>query len=398
LVLLLTLQIFAASAVQASDQPGSQWQWGGDVGAELRYFFDDPRWSGQSDGAAGSVFGNLEARWRSNAGNQRASFRIFGRMDSVDDQRSHADLREAYWAYEGEDWEILLGFNKVFWGVTESRHLIDIINQTDLVEDNDQEQKLGQAMVNLLLQRDWGQLEFYLLPRFRERTYPGVEGRMRSPLPVDTNDTRYESSAAENHTDLALRWSHYFGDVDVGVYAFRGTGREPLLSPAEEGDRLLPYYHQVTQLGVDFQYTREAWLWKFEGVLRNGLTENFFAAVAGLEYTFYGVAESATDVGFLMEYLYDGREQGEPVTVFDSDVFLGTRLALNDIQDSSLLVGVVMDVDSREWFFNLEAERRIGENYVAEARLRLFKGDRKLNQLFAFDQDDYFQLSISRFF
>jgi hypothetical protein len=396
LVPLLALQMLAAPAARA--QFDSQWLWGGDAGAEQRYFFEEPRWPGQSDDAVGSVHTNLEARWRDDSGNQRASFKLFGRLDSVDDERSHADLREAYWAYAGDDWELLLGANKVFWGVTESRHLVDIINQTDLVEDIDREQKLGQPMVNLLLQREWGQLDFYLMPWFRERTFPGVEGRLRAPLPVDTGNARYESPAEQHHTDVALRWSHYFGDVDIGVYAFHGNGREPVLVLAEEEDRLLPLYHEISQLGVDVQYTRDAWLWKFEGIARNGLDDTFAAAVAGFEYTLYGVRESAADVGLLVEYLYDGRGPGEPVTVFDNDVFLGARLALNDTQDSSMLAGAVVDTDSQEWFFNLEAQRRIGEHYIAEARLRLFNGDKKLNQLYAFDRDDYFQLSFTGFF
>jgi hypothetical protein len=396
LVPLLALQMLAAPAARA--QFDSQWLWGGDAGAEQRYFFEEPRWPGQSDDAVGSVHTNLEARWRDDSGNQRASFKLFGRLDSVDDERSHADLREAYWAYAGDDWELVLGANKVFWGVTESRHLVDIINQTDLVEDIDREQKLGQPMVNLLLQREWGQLDFYLMPWFRERTFPGVEGRLRAPLPVDTGNARYESPAEQHHTDVALRWSHYFGDVDIGVYAFHGNGREPVLVLAEEEDRLLPLYHEISQLGVDVQYTRDAWLWKFEGIARNGLDDTFAAAVAGFEYTLYGVRESAADVGLLVEYLYDGRGPGEPVTVFDNDVFLGARLALNDTQDSSMLAGAVVDTDSQEWFFNLEAQRRIGEHYIAEARLRLFNGDKKLNQLYAFDRDDYFQLSFTGFF
>ena len=89
-------------------------------------------------------------------------------------------LREAYWAYEdwsykGTEIELLVGINKVFWGVTESVHLVDIVNQTDLVEDLDQEDKLGQPMVNLALQHDWGLLNIYLLPYFRERTFPGID-------------------------------------------------------------------------------------------------------------------------------------------------------------------------------------------------------------------------------
>ncbi len=391
---LLGAGLLVSPAARAQE---SNWDFGGDAGIEGRTFFEDPQWPGQSDAPlVGSVHLNLEGRWRSEEGNQRASIKAFGRLDSQDKERSHADLREAYWAFEGDDWEILLGLNRVFWGVTESRHLVDIINQTDLVEDIDQEQKLGQPMINVMLQRDWGQLDFYVMPWFRERTFPGIIGRFRAPLPIDTSGAQYESSAEQHHTDLALRWSHYFGDVDIGIYAFHGTGRNPVLKLDETSNALNPLYHQISQLGIDIQYTREAWLWKLEGIARNGLEDNFAAAVAGLEYTLYGIRDSSADVGLLVEYLYDGRGPSEPVTVFDNDIFVGTRLALNDTQDTSILAGVVVDVDTQEWFFNLEAERRLGQDYVAEARLRLFNGDKKINQLGAFDQDSYLQLSLSR--
>ena len=44
---------------------------------------------------------------------------------------------------------LLVGAAKVFWGTAESRHLVDIINQTDAVEDIDEEDKLGQPMVKV---------------------------------------------------------------------------------------------------------------------------------------------------------------------------------------------------------------------------------------------------------
>lgn len=399
LILLLATGLVVTGLLlsQTARAQDSNWDFGGDAGVEGRTFFEDPQWPGQSDTQlAASIYLNLEGRWRSEEGNQRASIKAFGRLDSHDKERSHADLREAYWALEGDDWEILLGLNRVFWGVTESRHLVDIINQTDLVEDIDQEQKLGQPVINAMLQRDWGQLEFYIMPWFRERTFPGIKGGLRAPLPVDTGNAQYESSAAQHHTDLALRWSHYFGDVDIGVHAFRGTGRNPVLQINQAGDALNPFYHQISQVGIDVQYTSDAWLWKLEAISRNGLDDNFIATVAGFEYTLYGVRDSAADVGLLLEYLYDGRSPSEPVTVFDDDVFVGTRLALNDAQDTSVLAGVVVDVDSQEWFLNLEAERRLGQNYFAEARLRVFDGDSKINQLSAFDQDSYLQISLSR--
>lgn len=56
--------------------------------------------------------------------------------------------------------------------------------------------------------------------------------------------------------------------------------------------RLVPFYHQISQLGLDLQYTRDAWLWKLEAIARDGLDDTFFATVAGFEYTFYGVRDS----------------------------------------------------------------------------------------------------------
>jgi len=394
LIILATAALLAATPQARA----GGWDVTGDVGLEARYFPENPQFAGQSDAPVASLALNLKARWRAEDGRQRASFRPYLRLDATDTERSHFDLREAYWAWAGDGWEMLAGSNKVFWGVAESRHLVDIVNQIDGVEDPDGEQKLGQPMISAMYTRDWGQLELFVMPWFRERTFPGAEGRLRPPLPVDTGQPLYESAAAETHTDLALRWSHYFGDIDIGVSAFYGTGREPKLLPSSPGPRLVPFYHQISQLGLDLQYTREAWLWKLEAIARDGLDDRFFAAVGGFEYTFYGVQDSALDLGLLLEYLYDGRAPSEPVTVFEDDLFLGTRLALNDVADTSMLAGVVLDRKDSEWFFNLEAERRIGDSLVAEARLRLFRGAGKGGGLDAFDRDDYLELRLSRFF
>ncbi len=390
-LLALVVTAFLSATAWAQD---SRWDLSADVGFELRQFSHSPAVAAQRDDAPASLALTMEADWYGE--NSRVRISPFLRLDSVDAERSHFDLREAYWAYEGEGWELLAGVNKVFWGVTESLHLVDVINQTDLVEDLDQEQKLGQPMVKLSLDRDWGLLELFVLPGFRERSFPGIDGRLRTALAVDTDAASYESAAEERHTDVAVRWSHYFGDVDIGVHAFHGTGREPKLLPTGEGT-LLPFYHEITQLGVDLQYTSGAWLWKLEALARDGLSDRFAATVAGFEYTLFGINDGSSDLGLLLEYMHDDREASEPVTAFDDDLFLATRWALNDTEDTSLLAGVVLDNNSSEWFFNLEAERRLGDNWFAELRLRLFDGDRKA-QLNAFDQEDYFEFSITRYF
>ena len=221
---ILGVMCFSATIAIADDSP---WDISGNIAMQLRGFSQDALWPHQnSSDIEGALSGEWEVRWRSESSDQRASFIPFARWDENDDERTHLDLREAYWAYEGDGYELLVGINKVFWGVTESSHLVDIINQTDMVEDIDQEDKLGQPMVNFALQQDWGLLNIYLLPYFRERTFPGQDGRFRSPLPVDWGDARYESGDKDKHVDFALRYSHYFGDVDLGVYYFRGTNRD----------------------------------------------------------------------------------------------------------------------------------------------------------------------------
>ncbi len=104
-----------------------------------------------------------------------------------------------------------VGFRKVFWGVTESEHLVDIVNQTDLVEDLDMEEKLGQPMVNLALIRDWGTIDLFVLPGFRERTFSGPQGRFRFNPPLDVGDSQFEKHGVERQMAYAMRWSKVHG-------------------------------------------------------------------------------------------------------------------------------------------------------------------------------------------
>ncbi|HMB72225.1 MAG TPA: hypothetical protein VKQ06_01540 [Gammaproteobacteria bacterium] len=370
----------------------------GYAGISNQAFWREALYDDQSGGSQASLQTQLEVYWRSESDRHRISFIGFGRHDAVDDERTHADLREAYWGYEGSRWDVRLGISKVFWGVTESRHLIDVINQTDLVEDVDQEDKLGQPMLNLNLQRDFGRFEFYLLPRFRERTFPGADGRFRSPLPVNPDAAIYESSRGDRHNDYAVRYSHYFGDVDVGVYYFDGTSREPGFAVAESGNELLPSYEQMEQVGVEIQFTRDAWLLKLEAIDRKTSTDSFAAAVGGFEYTLFGVRRTVADLGLLFEYLYDDRSEAAPPTPFDDDLFIGARISLNDSNDTSILAGAVVDRQSHARFINVEAERRFRDNVTAELRLRAFSGSDAHDPLVAIAQDDYLQVAANWFF
>ena len=379
----------------------------GQVALEVRGFPEEPLLPGQFEGAQFSSFLEPEFRWRNADRDSLLKFTPFIRVDAVDDKRTHFDIREANWRKIAGDWEFLAGATRIFWGVTESRHLVNIINQIDAVEDIDEEDFLGQPMVQIGRQSDFGRFDIFLMTGFRERTYAGRNGRLRTPQPVKTGNAVYGNSAEQWHPDVALRYSHFFGDFDLGLHVFRGINREPSFVLSSDNQSFTPHYTLITQAGIDLQLTRDAWLWKFEGIVREGQGDTFAAVVAGLEYTFFQVAESDIDLGLIVEGLYDGRDklnfnnildkQIFP-TIYDKDVFLGTRLALNDVQDSSVLVGFVTDIEDGPATMRVEAERRLGQHLKVELIGQAFFEDTPRNPVSFFKQDSFVTLRLSKFF
>jgi len=329
---------------------------------------------------------------------------LFVREDSMDDERSHADIRELSWLYYSDDWELRLGISKVFWGVAESQHLVDIINQTDAVENVDGEDKLGQPMINLTLIRDWGNVDLFVLPYFRERTFTGVDGRFRAPLSIDDTLTSYASSEEERHIDTAIRWSSTLGDWDIGIGHFSGTSREPrfLLSPQNPQPVLAPHYTTIDQTSLDVQATIDSWLWKLELISNSGFdVDRYTAAVFGFEYSFYDIAESGIDIGWILEYQFDDRKEDYAGSPQLDTVVIGSRIAWNDEQSTELLIGAgINEIDNIFW--NIEASRRIGDSWKLSLEARIISGidDSQLfeSPLFSVRNDSFVQINLAYYF
>ena len=338
---------------------------------------------------------------------QSLLFTPFLRLDTADDRRSHFDVRELMYQRVFDEAELRIGIGRVFWGVTESYHLVDVVNQTDLVENVDREDKLGQPLVNLSLVRDWGTLDLFVLPWFRERTFPGREGRLRSEPFIDTSRATYESGAGRNRVDFAARWSHAVGDFDIGVAHFHGTSREPLLLPecaasrcnplTGQGVVLAPRYEVVRRTSLDLQATRDAMLWKVEVLHESGPRGSYSAWVAGFEYTWFGINESGVDVGLLAEHLFDDRGASAPHPLED-DLFAGVRLGLNDEASTELLAGVIADAQGDATALNLEASRRFGDGWKVELEARAWNGVERDDPMFPLRSDDHVQFTLTRFF
>ena len=393
-----------APATDPNSRPAShnRSEFSGWVAAEGRLFFNDPLFPGQEENN-GSLAGQPEYyhRWENGSA---FTFTPFGRVDSADPERTHWDIRELNYLYPGDSWFFRFGVARVFWGATEFVHLVDIVNQTDWVEHIDGEEKLGQPMIEFSLTKGWGTMDFFVLPYFRERTFPGREGRLRHGLIIDADRAFYESTAGEHSVDLALRYSRSFGSIDFGIYYFKGTNRDPLLVPAQMLDpnatgepTLIPFYDKIDQVGTDVQWAMGNWLWKLEALYRDGLFQNYFAATGGLEYTLSNVGQTGTDLGLVFEYAYDQRRE-RATTPYKNDAMAGLRVSPKDAASTQILMGYIQDMDDSSKAAILEATRRLGDHWKLSLDVWTFMDLAPGNLYYDLRHDSFARLELAYYF
>ncbi|MBJ27002.1 MAG: hypothetical protein CL567_05015 [Alphaproteobacteria bacterium] len=377
----------------------------GKLSLDSRYFFKDPDNEIQQKNNLSMA---LEPEvYLENLSGNSFTFSPFFRLDQTDPRRTHWDLREAYALFYGEfessQWEIRIGFDKVFWGVTESIHLVDIINQNDGVEDPNLEEKLGQPMFHGTWASNFGNIEIFLLPYFRDKTFLGQRSRLRENLVVDQDQTTYESAAGRQHIDFAMRYSNTFEFFDIGLSIFDGTSRSPnlILGFDRNGSVVLvPFYEQIRQYSFDTQATIESWLLKFEGYWRDGeknresIEQDYAALVGGFEYTIYELFKTRIELGLIIEMLWDSRGK-QSLSPFENDLFTGIRLAINDIKNTELFLGVMQDLDESSRSFALEIGRRINDQWSLDLSTTFFSNITPRDLQFPIRRDNYVELKLN---
>ena len=372
----------------------------GELSIEIRNFQNEGLFGQKKDHSSYTF--SPELYFESEGGKDFFSIKPKFRKDAEDNERNLEDLQELQWTHVGKNYETKIGIRKDFWGVTETAHRVDIINQTDAVESFDGEDKLGQPMINLSLERDWGVLDLYALIGSRERTYAGNNGRLRMPFIVDTHNPIYESSEEENKIDFAIRWNHYYDDLELAISHFSGNTREPLLIPAQDGNsiKLLPKYDLIDQTGLEALYIIEGWALKLETITRSGQGDRFTALTTGFEYTQTGVFETVLDLGWIIELNHDDREEHSPHAI-------GTRFSFNDIDDSQLLLGVLWNESTGETNVFIEGSKRIGARSKLSIEGFVFNGGKKVkgnnfdfnkaNPLDFLQEEDFLRMELTIF-
>lgn len=416
----------------------------GSVGLDTRFFTQTPVEPEQTDEQLSLNF-SPEIYWEGD--DQSFLFKPYVRLDSVDANRSHVDIREAIYSTYYDSFEVKIGIGKVFWGVTETLNLVDVVNQNDAIDRFDENEKLGQPMLQFSTFSDWGNVELLILPFFRPVVFPGDKARFR-PTPIalsvlnpglsngmgpeyidikiDNSDPTYEAKNDESHIDLASRWTHSIDDWDVGLSWFNGTSRDSSFNVPIEADILStgqvilkPFYPLINQFGIDTQYLYEDWILKLESINRTGdKIKDYTAFVTGFEYNFYGVHDSMVDVGIIVEYAWDSRDklknlnadmsnlaeikhqiESNNFSMNRNNVSIASRFTLNDAESSELLIGTNQNLDyknARTLFIDMST--RIGDATKISANATFIWSEDPLDPVYMFRKDDHIQITAEYYF
>jgi hypothetical protein len=239
-----------------------------------------------------------------------------------------------------------------------------------------------------------GTFDFFFMPYYRKPVYPGERGRLRTPFVINDDMISFESSMEESRPDAAIRWSHYVGKFDFGVSHFYGTSRQPLINSFEE---FRPAFAIVNQTGIDVQATTGPVLWKLESVFNTNSVIDYEALAVGFEYTFGNVNGNGLDIGLLSEYLYDSRDE-LAFNSMQNDLFFGARFAFNNMQDTQILAGTIIDLEHSTKLLSVEASQRIKESWTIELEGRFFSDVSNDEFIYFLRQDSFIRLGINKYF
>ena len=324
---------------------------------------------------------------------------VIARGDEKDSGRRITEARQAYFRTPLAGFDVFVGNRQEFWGKAESKNVVDVINQSDAAANEVKSDKLGAPSISAERYLDIGDLQLWYISSFRETTFNDSDAHPSSGLPVSS--AQYARKDGKDADDFAMRLSSFVGDWDFAGSVFYGTARDPILSIASGGSALNPYYALQKSIGLESQYTGDVTLLKWESL--HGTQSSLHgahdfvaavAAVAGIEYTFYGPLETMWDIGLIGEIQHDDR----PQAAANQFGVAGVRLVFNDIADSNILFLASADRKADQSVVSLEASRRITDVTSVKLTSRFYNARTAASTFGQLSDDDAVTLTLNMFF
>jgi len=166
--------------------------------------------------------------------------------------------------------------------------------------------------------------------------------------------------------------------VEFAVSYYNDHARSPYFTPNLDGVgtviTLQSNYAQIEQTGFELLWVKGQILMKLESIYRSIGDDDFMGLGIGLEREFPRIGSGKNALTLYGEYYYDGRKSASstPLTPFQNDMFLGLRLAQNNLNSTEYELRFTHDLDHESTFWDLRAKTRIKRQWFIEASLYKF--------------------------
>jgi hypothetical protein len=265
---------------------------------------------------------------------------------------------ELKYKLEHDDYNVVIGFDSVFWGVAESYNPVDVLNRKNLLTPYESKDKLGELMFASEYFFENSTLSAYYLPKFYQQKF--LDKDSATGFDIAKHIIEGEKNS------YGVRYKHIIDNIDLGLSYFSGVSREHQLIP--NGNKFNIYYPDLAQTGLDIQLTTENALYKLEYANKSYTNDKKYAAVVGIEYMF--IADIA--INGLIEYL-----KSDELSVYQNDIMLGLRFDFEDEFGTEGLIGLIYDNEYSSKILTFSGSRRINNNSKIETNLAIYNADDK---------------------
>ncbi|WP_067515192.1 hypothetical protein [Endozoicomonas ascidiicola] len=341
-----------------------------------------------------SVIGEVRSRG-SITDNLDYEFRLYGQKGISDYNEGYFDPTIAKVTWSNSSFRYDVGYDLVYWGVTEGINIVNVINQRDQIRDYFLKQGLGQSMISASYLGDDINLETYILPKFEELNFGGTRRPWGLGVPVDGSQSTYESDKGKRHIDYAARISGMIGELEYGIIYFDGTYKKSIYRLDESTGFLVPHYILGKTVGLDAQYISGSNIYKLEiAHFTPNSFKSYVSFAVGVERVLETSLNGSGESTVYFEYYYDTRQNDNSVA-FQNDLFIAYKHSTYNAYDIETTIGGIVDVEFGGLIGTFNMTGKISRNLKLEFELIYFNSIKTQDALFYSKHFDQASLTLS---
>ena len=407
----------------------TSWKGQGEIALESRLFKNDHDSLTEDNGL--SVFSRIEAAYEKDT--IKMVLRGFSRIDQKDQDRDFIALEDAYVQLsfkQNRHLKVSFGSKLFNWSATEAFHPADVINSRNYDSDIEQLEKKGEFFFSITNKIFDMYTTLYFFPHYESPEFPGKHSRtgygyqLEKPVWVEGNnqdDIKQDPWGFQGGIGI----SKSFDNSDLFFHIIYHMDRDrPLIeskiniSSSGISYSLIPHYFRVLQYGVTYQHAFKNFVFKYESAYRDYISDDFEIQTVrgiqkqkdhgltalGLEFPFSYENGQETFIFWETQYLWGTNgEQREELNVFQNDMMLGFRHAINDMMGKEIYGSIIFDLErNKELVYALKYTQRLSDIWKIKLGFRIYDAPVKQGSpiigLQSLHDDNFIYFNLIRYF